>query len=96
MDKDPLQRWFYFISFTNSLKIVLLPFSETYMLLMYHQSIRGEEIPYDAKISTWNLLHAYIDAHSQRLLYECPVDGVQAISISQSQCVNMNFSDQSI
>ena len=28
---------------------------------------------------TWNILHAYIDAHSQILIDECPGDGVHAI-----------------
>ena len=40
-------------------------------------------------------LHAYIDVHSQRLIYERPGDIVQAISILKSQCANMEFSDQS-
>ena len=50
------------------------------MLLMEYPYIRGEEIPDDAKNYTWNLFRAYIDAHSQILIYECPGDGVQAIS----------------
>ena len=63
----------------NSLKIVLSPFSETYMLLMDYPSIRGKEIPYHAENPTWNILCAYIDAHSQILIYEYPGDGVQSI-----------------
>ena len=80
----------------KSLKIILSPFSETYMLLMKYPSIWGEEILDYAKKFTWNLFRVYIDAHSQILLYECPGDGVQAISRFQSQCENMICSDQSI
>ena len=65
------------------------------MLLMDHPSIRGEEISDYSKNVTWNLLHAYIDTHSQRLIYDCPGDGVQAISIFQSQYENMKFAAQS-
>ena len=49
------------------------------MLLMDYTSIRGEEMTDYAKKSTWNLLHEYIDAHSQRITDECPVYGVQDI-----------------
>ena len=35
------------------------------MLLMENPSIRGEDLPYYAKKATWNLLYAYIDAHSK-------------------------------
>ena len=62
---------------------------------MDHPSIRGEEISDYSKNVTWNLLHAYIDTHSQRLIYDCPGDGVQTISIFQSQYENMKFAAQS-
>ena len=39
-------------------------------------------------------MHAYIDAHSQRLIGECTGYGVQDISIFQYQCVTMKFSNQ--
>ena len=38
--------------------------------------------------------HVYIDAHSQILINEFPGDEVQDISILQSQCANIAFSDQ--
>ena len=47
-----------------------------------------------AKKSTWNLLRAYIDAHSQILFDEHPGDGVQAISRLQYKCANMTFAEQ--
>ena len=43
------------------------------MLLMEYPSVRGEEIPDYDKKKTWNLLHAYIDVHSQRLIDEYPL-----------------------
>ena len=58
-------------------------------------SIGGEEIPDYDKKATWNLLHAYIDAHSQILTDGCIGDGVQAILILQSQYTNMTFYYQS-
>ena len=65
------------------------------MLLMNYTFIREEDFPDYAKKATCNLLHTYIDAHSKILIYEYIGDGVQAISRMQSQCANMNFSDQS-
>ena len=38
------------------------------MLLMDYPCIRGEDLTDYAKNSTWDLLHAYIDAHSQILI----------------------------
>ena len=35
------------------------------------------------------------DTHSKIVFDGCPVDGVQTISILQSKCENMTFSDQS-
>ena len=50
------------------------------MLLMDYPSIRGEYSPDYSEKATWNLLHSYIDANSQRLIDEYPGDGVQAIT----------------
>ena len=47
---------------------------------MVYPSIRGEDLPDYSKNVTWNLLHAYIDAHSQILIDEYPGDVVQATS----------------
>ena len=62
------------------------------MFLMDYPSIRGENFPDYAKQVTCDLLHAYIDAHRQRLIDEYQGDGVQAITIFKSQCENMAFS----
>ena len=62
---------------------------------MDYSSIKGKDLPDYAKRVKWNVWNAYIDAHSQRLIEECPVNIVQPISRLQSQCENMTFSDQS-
>ena len=54
----------------------LLPFKVTYMLLLEYPSIIGGDLPDYSKKSRWNLSHAYIDAHSQRLFDEYPGDGL--------------------
>ena len=54
------------------LKIVLSLFKKTYMLLMEYPSVEGEVMPYYDKKANWDLFHAYIDAHIQRLIYEYP------------------------
>ena len=43
LDEDLLQCWFYLLFFVNSLKILLTQCSETYILVMDHPSIKGEE-----------------------------------------------------
>ena len=58
--------------------------------------MRAEYFPDYDKNATWNLLYAYIDAHSQILIDEYPGDGVQAITIFQYQCENITFADQII
>ena len=42
-----------------------------------------------------NLLHANIDIHSIKLIYELPGDGVKCISKLQSHCANMTFDEKS-
>ena len=61
---------------------------------MNYPSIRGEALPDHAKNPTWKLLHACMDEHSQRLIEDYTVYVLQATTILQSQCANMNFSDQ--
>ena len=52
LNEDPLHRRVYFLSFMNSLKIVLSSFSYIYTFLMDYTSIRGKEITYCAKKAT--------------------------------------------
>ena len=46
------------------------------MLLMDYPSIRGEGLPDCAHTSKWEIFYSYIDAHSQILIDEYPVDEV--------------------
>ena len=64
------------------------------MLLIDYPSKRGNELPDYSKNSTWDLLHTYIDAHSQILIDECQGYGVHAISILKSQYKSITFYDQ--
>ena len=61
---------------------------------MDYPSIRGEDSPNHAKKVTWNLFHAYIDAHIKILIDKYPGDGLQSITRMQYQWSNMTFSDQ--
>ena len=62
---------------------------------MKHPSIEGEGIPYYAEQYTWNIVHAYIDAHSQRLIYAYPGYGIEAVTRLQPQCANTTFAEKS-
>ena len=46
------------------------------MMLIENPSIIREGLPYYANNYSWNLLHAHIDAHSQRVIDEYPEDGL--------------------
>ena len=92
-DEDTLQHRIYFLNLMNLLKIILSQFKQTYMLIIKYPSITGEDFPDDAKLAIWNLLHAYIDAHIQSLIYKYPGYGVQAIIRFQSQFADTPFAD---
>ena len=64
------------------------------MLIMEYPSIRGEDFTDYDKISIGDLLHAYIDAQIQRLIYEYPGYVVQSITRNQSQCANRVFAEK--
>ena len=65
------------------------------MLLMDYPSIRGEYLPDYAKKSTCNILHAYMDTNSKKLIDKHTEYEVQEISRFQPQCAKINFYDQS-
>ena len=50
------------------------------MMIMDYSSISGEYLLDYAKKSTWNLFHAYMNAHRKMLIYEYPRYGSQAIT----------------
>ena len=85
-----------FISYVSLIPLRFLPqVKQTYILLMYFPYTRGEDFTDYAKMATWNLLHAYIDAHRQRLKDEYPGNVLQPIKILQPQCTGTNFSEKS-
>ena len=62
-----------FISYISFMHFKIISnFQGTYMFLMDCPSIRREYFPDSAKKATWNLLHVYIDARSQILIYQYP------------------------
>ena len=74
-----------FISYLSLIPLIFLSqLKETYMLLMEYPYIICEYFTDYAKKVTWNLLHAYIYAHSQKLIDEYLEYGVQKISRLQS------------
>ena len=65
------------------------------MLLDYPKT-GGDDITKDfSKNAIRNLLHAKIDVHSRKMIYELPKDGIQCIEKLQSHCANMTFADKS-
>ena len=68
LDEYPLQRRVYLLNFINYPKIILSQFQETYMMLMKYSSIREEDLPDYYSKATWNILHEFMDEHSQRLI----------------------------
>ena len=47
---------------------------------MEYNSIRGKYLRDYSNKYTWNILHSYVDSHSQRLIYEYTGDGLQYIT----------------
>ena len=64
MDKDPLQRRIYLLTFVESLEMVFSKYKETCEVLLDYAKIGEDDIIVDyEKKSIRNLLHANIDAH---------------------------------
>ena len=74
--------------------MIFSQYKETCEVLLYHLTIRGQNIKYSIKKEIWNLLHANINVHSRRSIAEFPIDIVKCISKLQSHCSNMTFSDK--
>ena len=80
MDKDPLQRRIYFLTFEESLKMIFSKYKETCEVLLDYPKIGGDDIIEDyAKKDIRNILHANIDVHSRRLIAEFPKYGIKCI-----------------
>ena len=96
LDKDPLQRWIYFLTFIESLEMMFSQNKKTCKVLLDYPKIGGEDIRDYVKKAIRNLLHSNIDVHSRRLVAELPGYGVEFISNLQSHFANMTFSGKSI
>ena len=79
MDEDPLQRRIYFLTFINSLNMVLYQYRKTYDVLRYYPKMEGENVKDYAKMAIRNLLHANSCVHSRRLIAEFPDDGIKCM-----------------
>ena len=85
MDEDPLQRRIYFLTFVESLEMILSQYKKTCGVLLYYPKIVGDDIIEDyAKKAIRNLLHANIDVHSRRFISKFPKYGMKCIDKLQS------------
>ena len=94
LDEDPLQRQIYFLTFIDSLNMVLSQYRETYEVLRDYPKLEGENIKEYAKMAIRNLLHANICVHIRRLIAEFPEDGIKCMEKLQSHCANISFADK--
>ena len=76
--------------------MIFSQYRETCEVLLDYPKIEEDDVKDYAKQAIRNLLHANIDAHSRRLIFEFPKDGVKCIENLQSHCANMTFADKSI
>ena len=96
MDEDTLQRRIYFLTFVESLEMILSQYTQTCEVLLEYPKIGGDDIIEDfAKKAIRNILHANIDVHSRRLIADFPRDGIKCIKKLQSHFANMTFADKS-
>ena len=96
MDEDSLQCQIYFLTFVESLDMIVSQYTETCEVLLDYLKIEGDDvIEYYAKKAIRNLLRDNIDVHSRILIAEFPKDGVKCIEKLQSHCANMIFADKS-
>ena len=80
MDEDPLQRRIYFLTFIDSLDLVILQYRETCEVLLDYPKIGGDDaFKVYAKTDIRNRLHANIYVQSRRLIAEFPKDGINCI-----------------
>ena len=93
MDEDPLQCRIYFLTFLESLEIIISQYTETCEVIINYPKIGGDYIEDYAKKSTRNILHENIDVHIR--IADFPMNGIKCIGKLQSHCENMTFADKS-
>ena len=72
LDKDPLHRLIYFLTFIESPDMIFSKYKETCEVLLYYPAIGGEDIKYYVNKAIRNIIHANIDVHSIILISEFP------------------------
>ena len=97
MDKDPLHRRIYFLTFIDSLEIIFSQYRETCEVLLDYAKIGGDDvIDDDLKNDIRNILYANIDVLNRKFVSEFSKDGIKCIEKLQSHCANMTFAEKSI
>ena len=86
IDKDPLQRQIYFLTFVESLEMIFSQYTETCEVLIDYPKIGGEDIKDFSKKAIRNILHANIDIHGRRLFAEFPGYGIKCVEIAITLC----------
>ena len=94
LDEGPLQLWIYFLTFVESLEMILSQYKETFEVLLNHPKLE-RRILNIFKNAIRNILHAKIYVHIRRLINEFPGYGVKCIAKIQSNCANISFSGKS-
>ena len=79
LDEDPLQRRIYFLTFIDSLSMVVSQYRETYEGLRDYPKMEGGNVKDYAKQAIRNLLHANSCVHSRRLIAEFPEYGIKCM-----------------
>ena len=77
MDKDPIQRQIYCLTFVESLEMIFSQYKETYQVLLYYPKIGGKNIKEYTKKAIRNLLHENIDVHSTILISDLSGDEIK-------------------
>ena len=66
MDKDPLHRQIYFLTFVESLEMIFSQYKETCEVLLDYPKTGGENIRYFVRKVIGDIFHANIDVQSRR------------------------------
>ena len=89
------QRWIYFLTFVDSLDMIVSQYRETCEVLLDYPKIGGENSKYFVKKAIRNLLHDNIDVHIIRLIAGFSGDGIKCVAKLQSHCANITFAGKS-
>ena len=77
MDEDSVHFQIYFLTFIESLEMIILQYKETCEVLPDYPTIGGEDKKDYVKKEIMNLPHENIDVYSRMKISESPVDGVK-------------------